>query len=115
MVCDVLEFEKHIKDADLVITGEGRSDASTVYDKAPMGVARKAKVHNVPTVVLAGSLGEGYEELYNHDISAVVCIADRPMAFDRSLARTEELLEAAADRTMRLLRLGAAIRFSSLG
>mgnify|MGYP001282669681 FL=1 len=109
MVCDVLEFEKHIKDADLVITGEGRSDASTVYDKAPMGVARKAKVHNVPTVVLAGSLGEGYEELYNHDISAVVCIADRPMAFDRSLARTEELLEAAADRTIRLLRLGAAI------
>ena len=109
MVCDVLEFEKHIKGADLVITGEGRSDASTVYDKAPMGVARKAKVHNVPTVVLAGSLGEGYEELYNHDISAVVCIADRPMAFDRSLARTEELLEAAADRTIRLLRLGAAI------
>ena len=109
MVCDVLEFEKHIKDADLVITGEGRSDASTVYDKAPMGVARKAKVHNVPTVVLAGSLGEGYEELYNHDISAVVCIADRTMAFDRSLARTEELLEAAADRTIRLLRLGAAI------
>ena len=50
-----------------------------------------------------------YEELYNHDISAVVCIADRPMAFDRSLARTEELLEAAADRTIRLLRLGAAI------
>ena len=115
MVCDVLEFEKHIKGADLVITGEGRSDASTVYDKAPMGVARIAKAHNVPTVVLAGSLGEGYEELYNHDISAVVCIADRPMAFDRSLARTEELLEAAADRTMRLLRLGAAIRFSSLG
>ena len=111
MVCDVLEFEKHIKEADLVITGEGRSDASTVYDKAPMGVARKAKVHNVPTVVLAGSLGEGYEELYNHDISAVVCIAARPMAFARSLARTEELLEAAADRTMRLLRLGAAIRF----
>jgi len=110
MVCDVLEFEKHIEGAALVITGEGRSDASTVYDKAPMGVARKAKVHNVPTVVLAGSLGKGYEELYHHDISAVVCISDGPMAFDRSLSRTEELLEAAADRTMRLLRLGVTMR-----
>ena len=36
MVCDVLEFEKHVNGADLVITGEGQSDASTVYDKAPM-------------------------------------------------------------------------------
>jgi len=110
MVCDVLDFEKHVKGADLVITGEGRSDASTIYDKAPMGVARKSRVHNVPTVVLAGSLGTGYEELYKHGISAVVCIADRPMGFDRSLSRTEELLEAAAARTMRLIKLGASLR-----
>ncbi|MAZ60372.1 MAG: glycerate kinase [Chloroflexi bacterium] len=110
MVCDVLEFEKHVNGADLVITGEGQSDASTVYDKAPMGVARKATAHNVPTVVLAGSLGKGYEELYKHGISAVVCIADRPMAFDQSLSRTEELLEAAADRTMRLIKLGGSMR-----
>ena len=110
MVCDVLEFEKHVNGADLVITGEGQSDASTVYDKAPMGVSRKATAHNVPTVILAGRLGKGYEELYKHGISAVVCIADRPMTFDQSLSRTEELLEAAADRTMRLIKLGASIR-----
>ena len=110
MVCDVLEFEKHINGADLVITGEGRSDASTIFDKAPMGVARKASAHNVPTVVLAGSLGKGYEELYENGISAVVCIADRPMAFEQSLSRTEELLESAADRTMRLIKLGASMR-----
>ena len=105
-----MEFEKHINGADLVITGEGRSDASTIFDKAPMGVARKASAHNVPTVVLAGSLGKGYEELYENGISAVVCIADRPMAFEQSLSRTEELLESAADRTMRLIKLGASMR-----
>ena len=106
MVCEVLNFDEHVQDADLVITGEGRADVSSIYDKAPVGVARKASPYQVPTIILAGSLGEGYEELYQHGIAAVVCIADRPMSFERSLARTEELLEGAAERTIRLLRVG---------
>ena len=106
LVCEVLDFDKHIQDADLVLTGEGRADLSSIYDKAPVGVARKASPYGVPTVILAGSLGDGYEELYRHGIAGVVCIADRPMSFERSLARTEELLEDAAQRTIRLLQVG---------
>ena len=106
LVCEVLNFEQHIRDADLVLTGEGRADLSSIYDKAPVGVARKAAPYGVPTVILAGGLGEGYEQLYEHGIAGVVCIADRPMTFERSLARTEELLEDAADRTVRLLQVG---------
>ena len=106
LVCEVLNFDEHIRDADLVLTGEGRADLSSIYDKAPVGVARKAAQYGVPTVILAGSLGEGYEELYLHGIAGVVCIADRPMTFERSLARTEELLEDAAQRTVRLLQVG---------
>ncbi len=109
MVCQLLDFDRHLEGADLVITGEGRADISTIYDKAPVGVARKAEAHGVPTVVLAGSLGKGYEELYQHGIAGLVCIGDRPMSFERSLARTEELLAAAAERTMRLLRVGSGL------
>ena len=110
MVCQLLEFDRHLEGADLVITGEGRADLSTKYDKAPVGVARKAEARGVPTVVLAGSLGKGHEELYRHGIAGLVCIGDRPMSFQRSLARTEELLAAAAERTMRLLRVGSGLR-----
>ena len=106
LVCQALNFEEQVRDADLVITGEGRADGSTVYDKSPVGVARKAAVYGVPTIILAGSLGEGYEELYQHGIAAVACIADRPMSFEGSLARTEELLEGAAERAIRLWRVG---------
>ena len=102
MVCEVLRFEENVRDADLVLTGEGRADLSSIYDKAPVGVARKAAPFGVPTVILAGSLGEGYQELYGNGIVGVVCIADRPMTFERSLSRTEELLEGAAERTVRL-------------
>ena len=106
LVCEVLKFDENVRDADLVLTGEGRADLSSIYDKAPVGVARKAAPYGVPTVILAGSLGDGYTELYEHGIAAIVCIADRPMSFERSLARTEEMLEGAADRTVRLLQMG---------
>lgn len=110
MVCEVLGFEEQVRDADLVLTGEGRADLSSIYDKAPVGVARKAARHGVPTVILAGSLGDGYQELYSNGIAAVVSIADRPMTFERSLSRTEELLERAAERTVRLWQAASSPR-----
>ena len=109
MVCEVLGFDAHLEGAHLVITGEGRADHSTIFDKAPVGVARRALSRGVPTILLAGSLGPGHEELYQHGIAGVVCIADRPMSFHQSLQRTEELLEGAAQRTMRLLQAGIAV------
>ncbi len=109
LVCEILEFDQHLQGANLVITGEGRADESTIYDKAPVGVARRALPHGVPTIILAGSIGAGYRKLYQHGIAAVVCIADRPMSFDRSLARTAELLEGAAERTVKLLMAGIKV------
>ena len=109
MVCEVLQFDALLQGADLVITGEGRADRSTIFNKAPAGVARHAQAHGVPTVLLAGSLGSGYEELYDYGLAAVVCIADRPMSFDVSLSRSAELLESAAERTLRLILAGSGM------
>ncbi len=106
MVCEVLEFDQHLAGADLVITGEGRADESTIYNKAPVGVAQRANARGVPTIILAGSLGPGHQALYQHGVAGLVCIADRPMSFERSLARTAELLQGAAERTVRLLQAG---------
>ncbi|MCE2403699.1 MAG: glycerate kinase [Dehalococcoidia bacterium] len=111
LVCRVLGLSGFMKGADLVITGEGRADGSTAYDKAPVGVARVAKASGVETVVLvAGSLGRGYEELYRHGIDAVVPILNRPMSFEESLTRSRDLLAEATERTMRLLLAGSGLR-----
>ena len=105
IVCQVLDFDARLQGADLVITGEGRLDASTVYNKAPVGVARRASALGIPVIALAGSLGRGFEAVYEHGISAAVCIVDRPLSMRVSVARTSELLTAAAERTMRLLAI----------
>ena len=106
MVCQVLDFDSHLAGADLVITGEGRADRSTVFDKAPVGVARHARAYGVPTVLLAGSLGQGHEELYDHGVAAILCISDGAMTFQQALGRTGEMLEGTAERAVRLFLLG---------
>jgi glycerate kinase len=109
MVCEVVNFDAHLQGADLVITGEGRADHSTIFNKAPVGVARRALAQGVPTLLLAGGLGPGHQELYRHGIAAMVCIADGPMSFRQSLGRTAELLEGAAERALRLMGVGAKL------
>ena len=106
MVCDALDFDRYAAAADLVITGEGRADRSTVFDKAPVGIARRSAAFGVPTLLLAGSLGPGYDALYEHGIAAIASIAEEPAELASSLERGAELLERAAERAIRLYRLG---------
>ena len=106
MVCDALDFDDHVRDADLVITGEGRADRSTAFDKAPVGIARRSRAFGVPTLLLAGSLGDGYESLYAHGIDAILPIAEEPATLEDSMRRGVELLERAAERALRLYTLG---------
>ena len=106
-MCSTLDA--HLDGADLVITGEGRVDGSTAFDKAPVGVAKLAKSRGIPVVLLTGSLGSGYESVYEHGVDGVVAVLDRPMRFDESLKRSYVLLRSAAERTMHLLRVGAKL------
>ena len=109
LVCHALGLEKHLEGADLVITAEGRVDSSTIYDKAPAGVARLAKARGIPVIAMAGTLGPGYQEVYQYGIDAVVPILSRPMNFQDSISHTSGLLRGAVERTMRLLSVGRAI------
>ena len=109
LICRVLGFDEHLEGADLVITAEGRVDSSTAYDKAPVGVARRAKARGLTVIAMAGSLGNGYQEVYQRGIDVVVPILDRPMRFEESVSRTYDLLRSASERTMRLLKVAGQI------
>lgn len=55
IVLEETALEKYMEDADVVITGEGRLDGQTAMGKAPVGVARLAKKHDIPVIAFAGS------------------------------------------------------------
>lgn len=56
MVLDAIGFDKIIKSADLIITGEGKIDSQTLTGKAPYGVLQRAKRQGIPVVAIGGSV-----------------------------------------------------------
>lgn len=95
-------LRKAMQDADLVITGEGRLDAQTLQGKTPAGVARLAQSLGIPVVVLAGSLGPGYQALYSHGVTAAFSLAPGPIELAHAKEHAAALL---AERTCDMLRL----------
>lgn len=76
LVADAAGLRRRISGADLVLTGEGRTDAQTLRGKAPMGVLEIAAEAGVPVILISGSLGEGYEAL--RQIGPVACFSAAP-------------------------------------
>ena len=109
IVLGVLKLEEQLKGADLVITGEGCMDFQTVFDKAPVGVARRAAKLGIPVIAISGSHGDGFREVHEHGIAAAVPIVCQPMTLEESSDRGAELVAQAAEEAMRFMRLGAKV------
>lgn len=110
IVLEAIEFESAVRQAELVITGEGRTDFQTAYGKAPVGVARLAKKHNVPVICLSGGLGDGHEDVLQHGIDGLMSIVPGPMTLDECIVRGQEFIEAGAKRLCLVLKAGMHIR-----
>lgn len=106
LIMQLVGLEERLKTVDLILTGEGQIDGQTAYGKAPAALARAAKRHNLPVIALAGSLGDGYEKMYQHGIDAILPITPGPMSADTAMTRAEEFVENAAERALRLLIIG---------
>lgn len=78
-------LEDVVRDADVVITGEGRLDGQTAMGKAPIGVARLAKRHGAKVVAFAGCLGDGVESVNSAGIDAYFPILRKIVTLDEAL------------------------------
>jgi glycerate kinase len=109
LVLQLLNFEEFAESADLILAGEGKIDRQLEFGKALSGLALLAEKHQVPLVAFTGWLQEEEDKLSERGIQAVVPIATGPMEEEESVARAGELLQAAAERAMRLLKLGRGL------
>jgi len=107
MIMQQANVARLLNEADVVITGEGRLDGQSLAGKTPIGVARAAKHLGKPVVVLAGSLGDGWQASTDEGVTAAFALADGLMTLEQALPRTAELL---ADRCESIARLWLACR-----
>ena len=109
IVLDQVGLNEQLEGADLVITGEGQLDFQTVYHKAPIGVAWRAKERGIPVIAISGSLGQGFEDVHPEGIDAVASIVCAPMSLDEASTRAGELIADAVAETMRFMKVGSKV------
>lgn len=105
IVIEATNLETKVKDADLIITGEGMIDYQTQFGKTPFGVATLAKKYNKPVIAIAGGIGKDAFVLYEKGIDSIFSIVDKPMDLEEAIERGAILLENVSERIMRIIRI----------
>ncbi len=105
IVIDALDLDARLEGASLVIVGEGQTDRSTIFHKAPVAVAQRAKVQGTPVIAISGSLGDGYQQVHELGIDAAFSILDCCMTLEDAMAETAELVTKATEQACRAVRV----------
>lgn len=103
LIGDAAGLTAKIKEADLVITGEGQSDFQTLFGKVPGYIGKVAVENQVKAFLLSGGLGKGYEELYRYFVSCE-SIVTGPMSLEECIEKADKLLFEKAINIARVIK-----------
>ena len=103
-VLDVLDFDRRVQAADLVIVGEGRMDQQSLSGKAPVGVARRTP-KGTPVIAICGSLKDDLPDFPVANIQAAFPIISGVDSLEKTLAKAPQNLERTAQNIGNLLAL----------
>ena len=106
IVLEETELEDWIRDADVVVTREGRLDGQTVMGKAPVGVAALAQKHGKKVIAFSGSAARDASVCNEHGIHAFFPILRSAVSLEEAMdpKTARENLSAAAEQVFRLIR-----------
>ena len=106
IVIEATGLAKHIKGADLVLTGEGRVDFQTAFGKTPSGVAKAARKQKVQTVAIGGGIADDARGVFEHGIDGLASACARDMSLQEAMSNSKAHLANAAERVIRLVLIG---------
>jgi glycerate kinase len=110
IVIEAVGLDAHLRNADLVITGEGRVDFQTAFGKTPAGVAKAARRRRIPVVAIGGGLADDARGVFRHGIDALQSAIARDMPLEQALERAPDYIADAAERALRLILIGRRMR-----
>ena len=101
---DTVHFSERMKDADLVITGEGKLDSQSLRGKVVIGVAKRAQDAGIPVIALVGGVESDISNAYEKGVTAIFPINRLPEDFSVSKEKSAENLAATAQDVLRLIK-----------
>lgn len=104
IVLEETGMEKKIKEADIVVTGEGRLDGQTAMGKAPVGIAKLAKKYQKPVIAFSGSVAVEARKCNENGIDAFFPILRQCLSLEEAM-QPERAAENLTDTTEQVFRL----------
>ncbi|MEW6738128.1 MAG: glycerate kinase, partial [Acidobacteriota bacterium] len=106
LVFDHCKLQEKIESSALIFTGEGSLDMQTLAGKTPARLAAAARAAGVPLIAFAARIDVSAQQLKAQGFQAVIPIVDKVLTLTEACQQGPALLQAAATRTMQLMRLG---------
>lgn len=104
-ILDTVKFDELLKDADYVLSGEGKFDTQSLRGKVVLGIATRTKKANVPLIAIVGGIGDGIEEAYERGVSGIFSINRVPEDFQVSRKKSTQNLYLTVDNLMRYMKV----------
>ena len=107
IILEETKLEEYVKDADIVVTGEGRLDGQTVFGKAPIGVAKIAKKFDKPVIAFSGAVTEDAVACNEHGIDAFFPILRRIQTLQEAMepSNARDNMAATVEQVFRLMNI----------
>ncbi|WP_298825903.1 glycerate kinase [uncultured Planococcus sp.] len=93
VVLEAMNFEEQLLDADLVLTGEGKTDVQSLSGKTPIGIAELANRHGKPVVLISGMIDETERDQLSPYFAEVHAVADDGISPEESMANAYDYMK----------------------
>ena len=103
LISEITGLEQHIRNANLVFTGEGKIDSQTANGKTICGLANLCRKYHVPLIALAGTVSGDLEVLFQQGLTAAFSIANQPLSLDESKKQAANLISVTTEQIMRVI------------
>lgn len=104
-ILKLIEFEKIIENADLIITGEGHLDSQSLGGKAITGILKYAQHAHVPVIVIAGSIPNDLSKFYDVGFDLILSIINGIQSLQEAMTQVQSLVENCGESIIRAYQL----------
>lgn len=112
-VLDTIHFQDILKDADLVITGEGRLDRQSFCGKVIHGIGDACRKSHVPVIAIVGGIDRDIQLDYADVVNSIMVTVDGAIGLPEALSHADTLLTGAADRMFKMIKVGMELSKSN--
>ncbi|BBU30370.1 glycerate kinase 1 [Burkholderia sp. THE68] len=110
IVTEAMNIAGAVREADLVLTGEGRIDGQTARGKAPIGIAKIARLYGVPVIAVGGGVLPSSAAVFDAGIAAVFPSVQRACTLEEALLEAGANVKATARNIAATLQVGVSLK-----